>query len=326
MHARAFQLLRLLADANPRSGAALARELGVSRAGLAAALGELEAAGLGISSQRGRGYALAAPYELLDADALRAALGAQAPRFRLELLDSCASTSTLLLERARAGAPPGSVIACELQSAGRGRRGNQWQSGLGGALTFSLLWRFETGAAGLSGLSLAVGVAVARALDSVGAAGVQLKWPNDLLHAGRKLGGILIEAHADGPDATDAVIGIGINLRLPETLRDTIAQPVTDVASISKALPARNPLLAVVLLELARVLDLFAAQGFAPLRQEWTARHAHQGKAVTLSSVDGGKLAGWAAGVADDGALLVETASGVERFISGELSLRAGDS
>jgi len=325
MHAKTFDLLRLLADANPHSGDSLARELDTSRAIIAKALNDLEGMGLGVSRLPARRYQLTERYECLDANILCSELNALAPRFRFELLDACTSTSTLLLERARGGEPTGSVIACELQSAGRGRRGKDWQSGLGGSLTFSLLWRFATGAAGLSGLSLAVGVAVARALDAVGVAGVQLKWPNDLLHAGRKLGGILVEVHSDTSGSTAAVIGIGLNVRLPAALRDAIAQPVTDVASLCETLPSRNLLLAVTLVNLGQVLDQFSAHGFAPLREEWTARHAHQGKAVTLSSGDGKLVAGRAAGVAADGALLIETARGVERFVSGELSLRAND-
>ena len=326
MHVETFNLLRLLADASFHSGAALARELGVSPAAVQPPLRELEDLGLKLVRMRGRGYRLAEPYDCLDAAAVGAQLGAPARHFRLELLDACASTNTLLLERARAGARAGHVIACELQSAGRGRRGTIWQSGLGGSLTFSLLWRFAQGAAGLSGLSLAAGVAVACALASLGVGDIQLKWPNDLLHAGRKLGGILIELHDDGLGSTAAVIGIGLNVRLHTTLRDVIRQAVTDVASISTQVPQRNRLLAVTLIELAQVLDRFAAYGFVPLRQEWTARHAHQGKPVTLSSGDGKTVAGRAVGVAEDGALLVETARGVERFVSGELSLRASDS
>ncbi len=318
-----FDLLRLLADANPRSGAALARELGVTPADVRRALRELEDLGLGLVRARGRGYRLAEPYEFLDATAVRAQLGARARDFELELLDACASTNTLLLERARGSASTGQVLACELQSAGRGRRGNSWQSGLGGSLTFSLLWRFRRGAAGLTGLSLAAGVAVARALASLGVEGVQLKWPNDVLHAGRKLGGILIELHGDA-DSAAAVIGIGLNVRLPASVREAIAQAVTDLASICPKAPARNRLLAAILAELAQVLDQFAVHGFAPLRQEWIARHAHQGRQVTLLSGAGGTVTGRAAGVAEDGALLLETARGLERCLNGELSLRPG--
>ncbi|MFA5914061.1 MAG: biotin--[acetyl-CoA-carboxylase] ligase [Burkholderiales bacterium] len=324
MSATTFDLLHLLADANFRSGAALARALGASPVAVQAALRELEDLGLVLVRAPGRGYRLAEPYEFLDAAALHAQLGPQSRRFQLELLDACASTNTLLLERARANAPSGSVLACELQRAGRGRRGNAWQSGLGGSLTFSLLWRFAQGAAGLSGLSLAVGVAVARALSSQGIEGVQLKWPNDLLHAGRKLGGILVELQGEAKGNSAVVIGIGLNLRLRPGLRDAIAQPVTDLAAIAGQVPQRNRLLAATLTELAQVLAQFAAQGFAPLREEWTARHAHQGRPVTLFVAEGKSVAGRAAGVAEDGALLLETARGIERFVNGELSLRAG--
>jgi BirA family transcriptional regulator, biotin operon repressor / biotin---[acetyl-CoA-carboxylase] ligase len=319
-----FDLLRLLADARLHTGTAMARELGAAPAAVQLALRQLEQLGLDLVRVRGRGYRLAEPYDCLDAAAVRAQLGAQARRFRLELVDACASTNTLLLERARGGAPSGSVLVCELQSAGRGRRGNRWESGLGSGLTFSLLWRFDRGAAGLAGLSLAAGVAVARALASLEIEGVQLKWPNDLLHAGRKLGGILIELHGDAAGPGAAVIGVGLNVRLHATLRDEIAQAVTDIASISAQAPQRNWLLAAMLIELARVLEIFAEHGFAPLRQEWIARHAHQGKPVTLSSGGGKAVKGTAAGVAEDGALLLQTARGLQRFVNGELSLRSG--
>ena len=323
MHATTFALLRLLADAGRHSGDALAEELGIQRRNVSLAVRELEQHGLQVRRLRGLGYRLAEPYICLDAAAVCAHLGVQAQRLHLELLDTCASTNTLLLERARTGAPAGQVLACELQSAGRGRRGNSWHAGLGGSLTFSLLWRFAQGAAGVSGLSLATGVALARALAAVGAVGVQLKWPNDLLHAGRKLGGILIEVQGGAAGSCAAVIGIGLILRLPGNLRDAIAQPVTDIASIAGGPVERNRLFACALLELEQMLTLFAQYGFAPLREEWTARHAHQGKAVTLSSGAGKVVEGVAAGVAEDGALLIETVRGVERFLSGELRLRA---
>lgn len=318
-----FDLLRRLAHARWVSAARLARELGASPAAIRRALRELEEFGLETRQRAGRGYRLAEAFDCLDAAAVRAQLGARAHHFQLELLDTCGSTNTLLLERARSGAPSGSVLACELQSAGRGRRGNTWQSGLGGSLTFSLLWRYTQGAAGLSGLSLAAGVACARALASLGIAGVQLKWPNDLLHAGRKLGGILIEVQGDAAGPCAVVIGIGLNLRLRAGLRTAIAQAVTDLASIGERLPQRNRLLGAALIELEQVLTQFAQHGFAPLREEWMARHAHQGRPVTLSLGAGGTIAGVAAGVAEDGALLLDTARGQERFVNGEVSLRA---
>jgi BirA family transcriptional regulator, biotin operon repressor / biotin---[acetyl-CoA-carboxylase] ligase len=319
-------VLRALADGKFHSGAALAGALDIAPSALQRALRELETLGVEVEHAPARGYRLAQCYDFLEIEQLRAHLGATAPRFALELLDRCESTNTVLLQRARSGAPSGSMLACELQSAGRGRRGNRWHSGLGGSLTFSLLWRFRQGATGLAGLSLAAGVAAARALASAGIEGVQLKWPNDLLHTGRKLGGILVELHGDAAGPSAAVIGIGLNLRLRAGLRDAIAQPVTDLASIASQVPPRNRLLAVTLIELAQVLEQFAEHGFAPLRQEWVSRHAHQGSLVTLSSGDGKSVAGRAAGVAEDGALLLQTERGLERCVSGELSLRVDSS
>ena len=324
MAANFLPLLHLLSDADFHSAAELARTLGAPHAATVKGLRELAALGLRIETRRGRGYRLVAPFECLDADVLRHALGAHAAHFDIALLERCDSTNTLLLEQARCGAVSGRMIACELQSAGRGRRGNRWHSGLGDGLTFSLLWRFERGTASLSGLSLAAGLAAVRALEALGVAGVQLKWPNDLLHAGRKLGGVLVELQGETRGPSAAVIGIGVNLRLSAAVRDEIAQAVTDVASIAPELPSRNRLLAAVLIELQSVLEQFAQRGFAALREEWLSHHAHQGRPVRLALGNGKEVTGQAAGVADDGALLLDTGRGIERFHSGEISLRPG--
>jgi len=317
-------LLRLMSDGDFHSAAELARTLGAPHTATVKGLRELAALGLQIDTRRGRGYRLATPFECLDQALLRRALGAYAAHFDIALLERCDSTNTLLLEQARCGAVSGRMIACELQSAGRGRRGNHWHSGLGDGLTFSLLWRFEQGTASLSGLSLAAGVAAVRALDGLGVTGVQLKWPNDLLHAGRKLGGVLVELQGDVHGPSAAVIGIGLNLLLSAAVRDGIAQAVTDVASISAETPSRNRLLAAVLIELDGVLAQFAQQGFAAVREEWLSHHAHQGRPVRLALGNGKEVTGQASGVADDGALLLDTGHGIERFHSGEISLRPG--
>lgn len=324
MNKHLFPLLRLLADGTFHSGEQLGAELGLTRAAVWHAIRALEAQGPVLNKLRGRGYRLVRPIDLLVAADIVAAAGAAAAMLNLELLDSCASTNTVLMARARAGAVHGSVIAGELQLAGRGRLGRRWQSGLAGGLCFSLLWRFEAAAVGLAGMSLAVGVAVARALERAGVAGAQLKWPNDIVHSGRKLAGILIEtgAEANGPSA--AVIGIGLNTRLDAATREAIDQPVIDVASVACPAPSRSVLLGLLLDELAATLVLFSRQGFAPFRNEWQQRHAHQHQRVSLHAAGRPVVEGEALGVAEDGALLLGSARGVERIISGELSLRSG--
>ncbi|MEO8040598.1 MAG: biotin--[acetyl-CoA-carboxylase] ligase [Betaproteobacteria bacterium] len=314
--------LRLLGDGEYRSGESIAAALGVTRATVWNSVHEAEALGLAIESVRGRGYRLVAPPIWLDARAIEQRLGAHAPRFRIELVEQVASTNSVLLERDPTAAPSGSVLVAEMQSGGRGRRGRTWSSALGGALTFSLLWRFEQGAAGLTGLSLVVGVAVARALSGLGAADIQLKWPNDILWHGRKLGGILIEVQGDALGPATAVIGIGINVRVPPALRASIDQPVADAAEAGAGTD-RNRLLAAVLTELAAMLDAFSREGFGPLEPEFRRRHALQDAEVVANLGDGAPVRGRALGTADDGSLLVETSDGLRRFHGGEVSLRA---
>ena len=256
----------------------------------------------------------------LNIDSLRTALDTSAQRFDVCLLPSCNSTNATLLERATAGAASGTVVVAETQTAGRGRQGRTWVSSSGDSLTFSLLWRFEPGTPP-AGLSLAIGLAVCQALEQTAPAVTpRLKWPNDLLRAGRKLGGILVELLPGAPHA--AVIGIGLNLKLPAVMAD-------DLRASSAALDADidpNRLLAVLLIELLAVLERFARGGFSCLRNDWVTRNAFQNEPVRLLSDFAPPRDGICRGVDDDGALLFETAHGVERILSGEVSLRSAES
>lgn len=315
-------VLARLADGGFHSGEALARSLEVSRASVWNAVRDLEATGIEVYKVHGRGYRLPHPVTLLDRAAIERHLGASAGRVTLDIQDTVDSTNTMLLERAAKGAPSGTVIAAEWQSGGRGRLGRAWVAGVGEALTFSLLWRSARGAAALSGLTLAVGVALARALESAGADRIALKWPNDVLWRAGKLAGILTELQGDALGPTTVVIGVGINVRLSEATRLRIGQEAADLESACGSAPDRNRLLAGVLDELAAVLDAFGRDGFASLREEWQRRHAQQGRRVTLALPDGARRSGRARGVAENGALLLETPSGIQRFHSGEITLR----
>ena len=315
-------VLKRLADGEFHSGEALARSLDVSRASVWNAVRDLEATGIEVYKVHGRGYRLPYPVTLLDRAAVERHLGTNAGRFTLDVRDTVDSTNSRLLERAAAGAPGGMVLAAEWQSGGRGRLGRAWHAGVGEALTFSLLWRSTRGAGALSGLTLAVGVALARALAAAGAGSVALKWPNDVLWRGAKLAGILTELQGDALGPTAVVIGVGINVRLSEATRTRIGQAATDLETACGVAPDRNRLLAEVLIELDRLLEAFGRAGFAALRDEWQRHHAQQGRRVTLTLPDGTRRSGRARGVAEDGALLLETRSGTQRFHSGDVSLR----
>ena len=250
--------------------------------------------------------------------AISAKLGAAARRFDIDILPSCDSTNAVLLSRAENGAPSGTAIITEEQTAGRGRRGRSWFSSPGDSLTFSLLWRFVPGTAP-AGLSLAVGVAVSRALSGFGSGNTALKWPNDILKDGRKLGGILVELVPGAPHA--AVIGIGINLRLPAGMPEEVRAASTALNANGAASDA-NELYAVLLAELLSTLDTFATAGFASIRPEWMARHAFQDARIRLSTDFGPPSEGICRGVDADGALLLEIDGRIERILSGEVSLR----
>ena len=271
--------------------------------------------------------------EPLDETRILLAL-AEATRARLRdfaLLPVVDSTNAEVLRRMAAGGGGGMVCAAERQTAGRGRRGRRWQSPGGGNVYLSVGWRFARAARGaeegggmgaLSGLSLAVGVAVIDALEDCGVAGCSLKWPNDILFEGAKLGGILIEMA--GGDAGRAVIGVGLNVAMPGAAGRSIEQAWTDIARVKPGGISRNLLLAALLDRLFALLEDYDRRGFAPWREGWRRRDAFLGREVSL--ISGSKrITGTCLGVSDSGALRLRVDGGEQVFHGGELSLRAAE-
>jgi len=319
-----FAILRRLGDGDFHSGEKIAQHFGISRASVWQALKPFSDLGVKIFRVPGRGYRLSEPVEWLDSRLIHDELKAKSVLFNLEILDQADSTNRVLLQKSTLGAERGSCVIAELQTAGRGRRGRNWHAGLGGGLTFSVLWRFEQGASFLSGLSLAVGVALIRALRVVGLRDAMLKWPNDVLYQNRKLAGILIEMQGDVAGPCAVVIGIGLNLKLEQAVLEQIDQPAVDLYSAIQPMPQRNQVLAIILSNLADVLVEFELAGFSKLRHEWKNYHVHQEKPVQLLLPGGATVEGSVLDVAEDGALLLETENGLSRYTSGEVSLRGG--
>ena len=326
-----FSLLRQLADGAFHSGEDLAATVGLTRARVSQLLKEAETSGLALERIRGRGYRLLATPDFLSADLIRAALSENVrrnphiPLVAIEVVDEIASTSTELLRRSQRKDIHATVLAAEWQSAGRGRRGRKWTAVAGGSLTFSLGWRFDQGAGFLAGLSLAVGVAVVRALEAEGLPGVELKWPNDLIHRHLKVGGILVELNGDALGPSTVVVGVGLNVRLPASAKHDIDQPVSDLTAVAGrgAAPIdRNRLLARLVAELASAFSAYAETGFPPFAAEWQRRHAYQGKQVKLLLPDGASVNGTVAGVDSAGALVLADGPRRARYLSGEISLR----
>jgi BirA family transcriptional regulator, biotin operon repressor / biotin---[acetyl-CoA-carboxylase] ligase len=319
MSSLTFPILNILADGQFHSGEALAKQFKVTRATIWNAIQHAESLGVEVFSVRGRGYKLPQAIELLDKNLVLQAIGQQRAWFTLQILDEVNSTNTYLMQNKNAA--HATCVAAHVQTNGKGRRGRTWVSQLGASLTFSLLWRFQCGAAALSGLSLCVGVALIRALNSLGVNDAQLKWPNDILVDGRKLAGILIELQGDLEGPSAAVIGVGINLNLPKKVLQRIDQPAIDLASIKMI--DQNALLGSILKHLADVLSGFETHGFIGLRDEWLGYHAYENKPVRMLLPNGTDVSGVVKGVAEDGILLVETALGLQRFSAGEISLRS---
>nr|WP_039783631.1 biotin--[acetyl-CoA-carboxylase] ligase [Herbaspirillum huttiense] len=246
----------------------------------------------------------------------------------VEVVAETGSTNADLLARvtavdgARLVAPV--LLVAESQTAGRGRAGRPWQTSKTSALTFSLAWKFGRPLHALIGLPLAVGVALAEALEVFGIYG-ELKWPNDVLRDGAKLAGVLIETAAEGgrADATWAVIGIGLNLAVPSGLEDELQRAVGSAPELQK--PPRETVLAIIASALSEVLTEFEQRGFGAFVKRWEAFHAYAGQAVKI--VENGRVLqeGTAVGVDMMGRFLMDTESGQVEILAGDVSLRLQD-
>lgn len=317
-------LLAILSDGQFHSGEALGLALGVSRMAVWKHIRSLRECGVPLEVVRAKGYRLPAAVELLDASAIQDGLepGTRERLARVDTFLEIDSTNTWLRQRALEGAPTGSVCVAEMQSAGRGRRNRHWVSPFAASLYLSLLWRSATGAAELGGLSLATGVAIVRSLKAFGIDTAGLKWPNDVLVDDAKLAGILIDVFGESTGPCSVIVGIGINVAIPETAVAAIDQNWTDLRRLTGREPlSRNRLASVVLDHTVAAIEEFERAGLTPFLEEWRRYDVTQDRQVSLR-MPNEIIQGRACGVDSGGALLVDTASGLRRFASGEVSLR----
>ncbi len=320
-----FKIIDVLADGKFHSGEILANQFKVSRVSIWNAISEAEQFGIEIHSVRGKGYKLTHAVELLDESSIKRAIGEQANFFNIEVMDITTSTNSVMMQRASEGLPHASCIATNIQTAGKGRRGRKWVSELGENLTFSFLWRFNQGAAMLSGLSLVVGIALIRTFKQLGINQALLKWPNDVLifheKAYKKLAGILIELQGDMDGQSLAVIGIGINLNISKKQIKKIDQPAIDLQTITQESMNPNNLIALIIKELARVLSEFELNGFSSLKEEWVMSHAFHEKVISLTKGNGQNVIGKVIDISAEGSLILQTNQGQLNFSSGEVVL-----
>lgn len=324
------QLLALLAEGEPLPGAGLAAQAGVTRAAIWKQVEALRARGVPIEARGAAGYRLPWPLQMLDVMQIRAALPASMLHSlgALEVHWELDSTSSELQRRGTA-AKDLSIVLAETQTAGRGRRGREWLSPPGLNLYLSCLRRFEQGFAALSGLSLALGVIVLRALESLGIVGAGLKWPNDVLavatgeYPGGKLGGILVELSGEYQGPCAAIIGIGLNLRLTPALHAQAGQPACDLATLAGgAPPDRNRVAAVLIEALVEGLRQFERDGFAGFVDDYARHDLLRDQPLQLTGVLGA-FSAIGAGVDARGALQVRMADGGMRQVdSADVTVR----
>ncbi len=320
-------LLRLLADGELHSGEELAARLAISRAAVWKHLQLLDDWGIELHATPGRGYQLREPLELLDADAIRMVLPQWvAGRLRnLGVYEELVSTSDHLL--AVAELPAGRFDAClaEFQSAGRGRRGRRWLAPFASGLCLSVNWSFRDAPSALSALSLAAGVAILRALRRLNIHGLALKWPNDIVHGRRKLGGILIDMRGEAAGPAYVVVGAGINVHLPQGLRAELQADGIEAAGLVELLDkplGRNALAASLVNEIALALEEFGARGLSGFMDEWQSADDLIDQPVRV--LQGAEtVEGLARGIDADGALLVDVGGARRRILSGEVTVRA---
>ncbi|MGE5641007.1 MAG: biotin--[acetyl-CoA-carboxylase] ligase [Clostridia bacterium] len=251
--------------------------------------------------------------------ALHAALDAAAiglPGVQVRVVERCGSTNSELMREEALRTP--ALLAAEVQTAGRGRRGRRWHGSAGRSITFSLAARIARPARELAALPLVAGVAAALALRALGGATIGLKWPNDLVVGESKLGGILVETRGAGP-APLAVIGIGINYLRDESMQRRVRRSVASLDALLQPLPGRNGVIGAIGSELLRALDRFERGGLAALRDSWLALDAHAGRRLRVRLADGRTVSGLAAGLAEDGGLQLRTRGGLRAIRAGRV-------
>ncbi len=320
------QLLNTLADGRFHSGTELASLLGISRSAVWKQLSALSEFGIELLAVSGKGYRLKFPLQLLDKQLINGFLASPVRPLlgELEIHDQIHSTNTHLLEMARQGADSGAVCLAEQQTAGKGRRGRIWVSPFGHNIYLSILWRFQGGPAAITGLSLAMGVAVVRALMGFGITDIGLKWPNDIHWRQRKLAGILIEVSGESSGPCHAVIGLGLNVFLPRHEGQGIEQDWVDLYSIvgETIHGRRNRLAGEILNQLLPVLAEYETRTLEQYLEEWRGYDCMRGKQVELF-MNEHVFSGVVAGIDDQGLLLLKQADGLIRaFASGEVSFR----
>lgn len=314
-------LIKILADGRFHSGESLGVVLGVTRAAVWKRLQGLIELGVAVESVKGRGYRIPGGLCLLDAQAILSQVSAEASRLlnHLSCLDQVDSTNQYLLS---SQSVRGDVCLAERQTSGRGRRGRTWVSPFGQNIYLSVRWQYEQGVTALEGLSLAVGVLVAEVLvEEFGVVGLKLKWPNDLLLGGGKVGGVLVEVGGDLTGDCAVIVGVGLNVSMSNAVVSVIDQVWSDLLQAGIVVD-RNNLSAKIISRLLPAMEAYPEMGFAPYRQRWLKYAAYLDQPVVLTA-PGRAEVGVLRSIDTVGRLIIDVDNEPKVFSGGEISLRS---
>lgn len=307
------RLLQRLGDGQPHSGEALAAELRISRAAVWKHIERLRGEGYPLEAVGGLGYHWRHPWPPLGAAPVRRGLGSSWQDVPLTLLPEVDSTNTWL----RARNPPTPAIAiAERQTGGRGRLARGWSSPPGG-LYFSVAWQYQALESGPAGLGLLVGIHLAESLRALGIGAVGVKWPNDLVHEGAKLAGILCELSGDPMGRCTVVVGVGINWRAELVGPLDAGRRAVGLADLLPELLPRPELAGRLAAAVLEACSGYPEQFADAMRERWPALDALRGRDITLR-LAGHSVTGRAMGVDETGALMLETGQGLQRHLSGD--------
>lgn len=302
------------------SGARISKELGVSRTAVWKHIRSLRRAGYNIEAIPSRGYQLVKSPDVLVPEAILTGLGCQTIGARICCLDVTDSTNLQACRFGDGGEPEGMVVIADQQSCGKGRMGRRWESPAGVNLYVSILLRPAILPFDAPQLTFLSAVAVCRAIISETGLQATVKWPNDVLVQGKKVAGLLNEMSSETDRVNYVVLGIGVNLNMQEEqFPQALRYPATSLAIAGGRPVSRLDFTRTLLQQIDALYQLFLEQGSAPVLEEWMQLCDMTGKVVR---VDGHELQlqGIMTGLADDGALLVRTATGkMERIYAGDV-------
>jgi BirA family biotin operon repressor/biotin-[acetyl-CoA-carboxylase] ligase len=309
------KILGLLSHHQFISGEWLAEQLGLSRAAISQQIDAMGEYGIDVFSVKGKGYKLANPIALIDEAKLLAGIDNRCFYF-----NEIPSTNEFMLTHGPE-LKSGDICLAEYQSAGRGRRGRSWQSPYGHHLYASMYWRLEHGLSQAMGLSLVVACSIVSVLKALGVTELGLKWPNDIYLDNKKLAGILVELINSAQKGCQLVIGFGINMSMSQSQGELIEQPWSDLSTLG-TMPDKTALMIALHGQLKQDLVLFEAKGLGGFIERWQQDDLFMDREVTLLMVPN-EVSGTYRGIDEQGALLLQTAQGLQAFVGGEISLRA---